>query len=263
MPTSQTVVLYIITPTSILNLASPVLRHILLALKYVLGNHEEKSVHSHFVLEDMVISCAVDSPKYLPLKEEFTHSVYNRIYRPIHKPVSNHLIPAGEKISRCFEAPAYVLASTAPHKVHFSLHSSIDLSVVDRHTFLHIGYQISGQKKWIIAACIDEKGHTHDVGTWLTPDEFSYEHVVLQVWSFALNFSRKANAEWRVAIAKLGAMHVQELAGALLRCVSPYVYSLTISIAWDLLLSKEVPNIRPAMHVSLLCIAVIYRKAII
>jgi len=86
---------------------------------------------------------------------------------------------------------------------------------------MHVGYQLSVCGKWLVAACIDQRGEAHDVGTWLTHSsedsqeiELSEEaYMVKKVWEFALSFANKANVEWRIAVAKYGTMGETELDG--------------------------------------------------
>lgn len=95
---------------------------------------------------------------------------------------------------------------------------------------LHVGYTVSPCGKWIIAACVDERGEAHDLGVWLTQTsgttaggegENATEgdgieedvYVVRKVWEFAMLRAKRANVEWRIIIARLGAVNATELDG--------------------------------------------------
>lgn len=79
---------------------------------------------------------------------------------------------------------------------------------------LHVGYQVSVCGRWILGACVDAEGEAHDLKAWLTPDEGMEDFMVSQIWSFANEFAKRANIEWRIVISKLGLVTHSELNGA-------------------------------------------------
>ena len=96
---------------------------------------------------------------------------------------------------------------------------------MDRHTFVHIGYQVSPCGKWILAACVDQRGEAHELGVWLTQTpgeggeseaEVSKEmFLVKKVWEFGVQFAKRANVEWRMVFSKLGAIVENEIEGGI------------------------------------------------
>lgn len=116
---------------------------------------------------------------------------------------------------------AFTLARPLHHKVSFVRASHARLDVMDRHTFLHVGYGLSPCGKWILAACVDQRGEAHELGVWLTQSpgedgepEISREtYMIKKVWNFAIAFSKKANVEWRLVFARVGHISNGELNG--------------------------------------------------
>jgi mediator of RNA polymerase II transcription subunit 13 len=105
------------------------------------------------------------------------------------------------------------------------------LDVVDAGTFLHVGYGFSECGKWILSACVDQRGEAHDLAVWLTQTQTqsqtpntdgeeadaevysNEEYAVRKVWDFACHFAKRGNVAWRIVFAKLGSMGLAELDG--------------------------------------------------
>lgn len=216
-PSTNVTLFYVITPPSILTLASPVLRQVLSGIKRALKNYSDRRIYFHLVPE-YLISGSVEHPSTRQGGlEPLVDSVYDRVLRPVDRSMSQPFVNE-EKLRKEFQAPAFTLARTVPAKMTllWEYHAP-DLGVMDRHFMLHVGYQVSSCGKWIIAACVDERGESHDLGVWLTQDEPNNGLVVSQLWDFTMQFARQANIEWRIVLAKLGAMGEAELDGELFR----------------------------------------------
>lgn len=150
--------------------------------------------------------------------------------------MSREFFTHGKRVKKYFQAPMFSLArSLNENKVSYSGATDPSLDVLDRHTFIHVGYQLSSCGRWILAACTDQRGEAQDLGVWSTQpglqgnkkddDESCTDvsvvtdemYVVGKVWEFAMQFAEKANVEWRIVFAKLGAMGAVELDGELFR----------------------------------------------
>lgn len=211
----STVLIYIITPGSILSLSSPILRQIFSSINRVQANHNYEHIYFHLVSD--LHSNAEDDVTSASHLEKLVDSVYDRIPRPVDRLMSRSLFAHGEKRRKLFDAPSFTLARSAPATASLSFHHPpLDLCSMDRHMLLHVAYRLTRCKKWIVAACIDQRGEGHDLSVWLASDEGDHKHTVSQVWSFALDFAKRANIEWRIAIAKLGTIDEAELDGKFL-----------------------------------------------
>jgi Mediator complex subunit 13 C-terminal. len=203
-----------------MTLASPLLRQIFSAVRKALKAHPETQILFHFVPEQHIVGSTENPSALYPSVEILCHSVYDRILQPVDRLMSRQLTEH-ERIRNYFQEPAFTLARPVYNKVSYVRAPRSSLDVMDRHTFLHVGYQISPCGKWILAACVDERGEAHDLGVWLTqtPGDAGEEakcaelYMVDKLWQFAVQFARKSNVEWRIAFAKLGAMGETELLG--------------------------------------------------
>lgn len=197
-----------------MSLASPLLRQVFSAIKRALKTYSAVQVLFHLVPEYLVLGSIEHPAAFMSDIQRVCCSVYHRVLLPVDRQMSRRFFEHGEPIRSYFEEPAFTLARPAPSRVKFNRQPGIRaLDVIDRHTLLHVGYQVSPCGKWLLAACIDQRGEAHDLGVWLTQGDSNEVFAVNQVWNFAVQFARKANVEWRIAFAKLGPMSSSELDG--------------------------------------------------
>ncbi|KAG1724768.1 hypothetical protein EDB19DRAFT_2043401 [Suillus lakei] len=190
---------------------------------------------SLFVPEHLISSSESPSGEDSEI-DALCYATYRRMLKPVERSMSRGYSNKSETVGYFQEQP-FTLARPSS-TVHFAQTTPArSLDVMDRHTLLHVGYRFSACGKWLFAACVDQRGETYDLGTWLIQDETETSAVV-QVWNFALQFAKRANVEWRIVIAKLGYMTVSELEG------------------WNVHLAAAVPlcNDLPPFHVSLLSV---------
>ncbi|KAI5119634.1 hypothetical protein M0805_007897 [Coniferiporia weirii] len=207
---ASSLIFYVVTPSSVFSLNSPILRQILSSMKRLLVGYEDKSVYFHFV-PDFLLS-SEDDTAFARGLEILVDDVYNRVQRSIDRSMSRPLFAAGEKQKKLFEAPSFTLARTVPVATLFSFHHPRpDPGSLDRHTLLHVGYRLTKCRRWLTAACMDQRGEGHDLGIWFVQEENEYKQAVSLVWKFAIGFARLANVEWRIVIAKLGTVEPTEL----------------------------------------------------
>ena len=203
-----------------MEMTSPILRQLFAAVKRALKTYCEAQIVFQFVPEQVIINSLENSASYDRNLELLCHSLYERILLPVDRYMSRRFFEHGERIRNYFQEPAFTIARPL-HKVKFLRQTPLrSLDVADRHTLLHVGYQISPCGKWILAACVDQRGEAHDLGVWFTQSEAIETQIVVQVWDFALKFARRANVEWRIVIAKLGSMGETELDGTLFDHIS-------------------------------------------
>ncbi|GLB33323.1 putative component of the SRB8-11 complex [Lyophyllum shimeji] len=220
LPAYQTsLIFFIVTPLSTLTLASPILRQVFSAVKKAAKTYSEAQIHFQFVPEQLIQGHLGNPAADFSDLEVLCYSVYNRILVAVDRSMSRRFFEHGERVRRYFQEPAITLARPVYPKASFvrSAHASLD--VMDRDTFLHVGYQVSQCGKWILAACVDQRGEAHDLGVWMTqtPGEGESEEVpkdvfvVKKIWEFAVQFAKKAALEWRIVFARLGVMGEGEL----------------------------------------------------
>ncbi|KAL5508598.1 hypothetical protein ACEPAH_6217 [Sanghuangporus vaninii] len=232
-------VIYVVISSPFLSLSSPILRQMFQSIDRSLSNRQDDAVPIlfHFV-PDFLLTLKDDVNTTFRL-ETFVDNLYNRIPRPVDRFMSRPLFVHDGKIRKYFEAPSFTLSrSSLPTASLAFQHPAPEFSSFDRGTFLHLGYELSKCRKWLIAACIDQRGEAHSMNLWFVGDESDYKQLVSQLWSFLMDFAKMANVEWRVAIAKLGSVEEAELT------------------AWSTHLNDVLSSDGqiPPMQVSLLCV---------
>ncbi|KAG7446038.1 uncharacterized protein BT62DRAFT_1076435 [Guyanagaster necrorhizus] len=215
-PPRESIVVFIVTSITTMTLLSPTMRQLFSVVRKASASHPQMLFH--FVPEQILY---FESNSHF---EDLCGSIYDRILVPVVRSMSRKLSQAGE-VTKFLEDPAFVLARTPEEsKVVYSGPkadaTAMILGVMDKGTFLHVGYGVSECGKWIFASCNDQRGDGHNLGVWLTSkgggeanegevDEMTF--LVHKVWDFTARFAKKANIEWRIVIAKLGSMGEGEL----------------------------------------------------
>ena len=235
LPTTESLVFYVITPSSIINMASTSLRHVLSAIKKVLRTHTDTQILFQLVPEALV-PVTHDSTKDHSSLSDLATSVYDRVLRPVERVTARSSGNSKDQIRAYFHSPAFTLARPLPGKVKFvrEAHAKT-LDVADRQLMLHVGYHLTPCGKWILAASSDQRGETHDMKAWLVPDDFNDSFVVTSVWGFASSIMAKASVEWQVTVTKLGVMKATEFDG---ECVMSLLIATTLTI-WP---SLDIPS---------------------
>ncbi|KAG6836869.1 hypothetical protein H0H93_002112 [Arthromyces matolae] len=220
LPASQSTIFLIVTPLSIMTLASPSLRQIFSAVSKASKTYSEAQIHFQFVPEQLIHGC-IPNPAFDFSTSDTCCSIYDRILVPVDRTMSRRFFEHGVRVRKFFQNPALTLARPLHSKATFLRIAHAPLDIMDRDTFLHVGYQISPCKKWVFAACVDQRGEGHDLGVWSMQTAGDIEHesgdfsdeafLVTKVWEFMISFAKKANVEWRVVFSKLGQIDEVEL----------------------------------------------------
>lgn len=223
LPTAHAVaVLYVILPDANASLDSLAFRQVLSVVKRAL--RLEGGALFHLVPDDLVRGCAPDRAPPCDTLDAFTRCLYDRLHEPVKRAAAAHVLSgSGAALLRRFYCPSFALARPRRTTVSFVREAAVRaLDVIDRYTLLHVGYALSACGRWIVAACVNQRGEAHDVHVWLNPalgdaacGTDAQLQVVGLVWGFALQFARRANVEWRVVVSRLGPMGEVELDGKL------------------------------------------------
>jgi mediator of RNA polymerase II transcription subunit 13 len=231
-PPQPTLVLFLVLPITVMSLSSPVLRQILSVIKKVLSNYRASQVFFQFIPEQHLFSSLEKTSGYDSALDRLVFSIYDRIQVPVDRLRPRRIHPPfedeREDSRRYFMDPSFTIARPRYNKVTYVRAAHTSLDVLDRHTLLHVAYHLTACGKWIIAACVDQRGEAYETGVWLTQEPVERErdahegaegevskeeYAVRRVWEFAMQFARKANVEWRVVFARLGVISEKELDG--------------------------------------------------
>lgn len=148
--------------------------------------------------------------------------LYDRLLRPVERLNAHRFHPPVAEITDFFQVPAFTIARGVPSVKFSAQYPASTLDVTEHHFLLHVAYKVSDCGRWLVAVCSDQHGEAHDARVWLggagnpddevgTPD--SHGVRILNLWDFCLSFARRANVEWRIVFAKLGALDSDELRG--------------------------------------------------
>ncbi|KAG9219490.1 hypothetical protein CCMSSC00406_0005384 [Pleurotus cornucopiae] len=222
-PVNHSLVFYVVAPIMLMTLSSQLCRQVLSAIKRALKTYSEAQVLFHFVPEHLIYGTINEPDDRFTILQRVCASVYNRLLRPVDRVMSRKFSEDGPRVRAYFQDTAITLARSSVRTKYSTTHC---FDVVDRDTLLHVGYCISSCGKWILVACVDQRGEAYDTHLWLrhtpgedgSPDDgaevndMSPEaYVALKVWSFASEFAKRANIEWRIIITKLGCLSESEL----------------------------------------------------
>jgi len=256
-PTSSNYVFYIAMPSSTISISSQTLRQVFSAVKRAQKMHPGEQILFQFIPAQSVYSLKFSFADRGGVFA-FACSIYNRILSPVDRVMSRQATDNSLRTRDFFLEPAFSLARPLHTKVQFVRQFPVlSLDVVDRHTLLHVGYQVSSCGKWLLACCVDQRGEAHDLSVWSLPSESPETFIAQHLWTFAVNFAKRASVEWRVVMAKLGLMDAREVEGlscALYDLSRASAYSMMV--AWVRLIDGSVSSIRelPMVHVCLACI---------
>ena len=253
--TSEHLVFYVVTPLSMMTLASSNFRQMLSAAKRAVKGSPTTSTLFQFVPESMVSDPANEDQGTI---STFVTSVYDRLLKSVGRGMARSLFDRVEGVQALVQSPAFVLSRPQqPRPIFLRQAPARSLDVMDHHLLLHVGYGISACGKWIMASCIDQRGGSHDLGLWLNqPDDgIPEEFIVNKVWEFAMTFTKRADVEWRVAFSKAGSIDEREVEGQLCPPHTSPTDVLNNRIAWHSKVSMGI-SIRGTspIHISLLSV---------
>lgn len=210
----SSMVFYIVIPLHAVNLTSQLLRQIFSAIRKAKKTYADASLLFHLIPEPF-LNGNMDNPTMRHRGfEVLADAVYDRIPVVATRTTARTLTPDAPRMQALFQGPAFTLARPLSRKATFRLEARpSSLDVMDRMSILHVGYHWSTCGKWLLAACIDQRGETHELKAWLIPSDGVEAFVVSNVWALALHVAAKANVEWRIVIAKLSFMDEAEVEG--------------------------------------------------
>ncbi|KAG8720920.1 hypothetical protein FRC09_008779, partial [Ceratobasidium sp. 395] len=211
-----------------------------------------QSVVVHLVPAAMVFNHHAAPPDSRQQLEYTALSVYDRIQRTVAKRIRRRILHLSFPDHTRVQVPAFTIARTLTPRFRFSMDwPDKHRETMDRHMFLHVAYTFSKSRRWLCAACVDERGEARETKVWrvsLAPEEedegeLDEESIdqgarmnkyVNLVWHFAMKFAKRAGIEWRVVICRMGAMGVEELE------------------AWNTCMLDSLRDYRTGIHVSVL-----------
>ncbi|KAH9986774.1 hypothetical protein BJV77DRAFT_1027850 [Russula vinacea] len=195
-PTNSNYVFYIAMPSSSISISSQTLRQVFSAVKRAQKIHPGEQILFQFVPAQSVYSLKFSSADRGGVFA-FACSIYNRILSPVDRVMSQQTMDSSLRTRDFFLEPAFSLARPLHTKVQFVRQFPVlSQDVVDRHTLLHVGYQMSNCGKWLLVCCVDQRGEAHDLTVWLLPGESQETFISQHIWTFAMNFQSGQALTW-------------------------------------------------------------------
>lgn len=130
------------------------------------------------------------------------------------------------------------------------------LNLLDRHAFLHVAYGLSDDGDWLFGCAVDARGQAQQAFSLRVDGAgaSSLDTAVCEVYARATAFAKRADAEWRIVVARLGAPSLDEVSGtsahAPLRSSGPGLTLVPpLFSAWERLLSGRTAGEGQALQI--------------
>ncbi|KAH8707520.1 mediator complex subunit 13 C-terminal-domain-containing protein [Phaeosphaeriaceae sp. PMI808] len=109
-----------------------------------------------------------------------------------------------------YKAPAFHLEEGLPRHFQFKLQSEPPQDPLREHSYMHLAYAISLDGTWVTAAWTDSCGKSQAVVSYhLCTRPFT--ELAKEIWQTTIEIMQSRRVQWRVCIAKVGAMDREEL----------------------------------------------------
>jgi mediator of RNA polymerase II transcription subunit 13 len=153
---------------------------------------------------------------YLIKKDQLVFRQANEL-QTLAREVYNRIPPAPSK-----EGPAALpintgwsiqLAEALPRKIAFETKADTPFNVMYDNSQLHVAYSISQSGHWVSAAFTDNSGKYQCNASYFMPGTGTFDKVAEEIWSTCIDIMKPRKVNWRLCIAKVGQMMVDELNG--------------------------------------------------
>lgn len=105
------------------------------------------------------------------------------------------------------------LAEALPRKINFELKSQAPSNIMFENSQLHVGYAISSSGNWISAAFTDNSGKYQCHTSYCMAGGRNFSEAATEIWQTCVDIMKVRNVNWRLCIAKVGEMDMNELEG--------------------------------------------------
>ena len=204
---SEVFLIYVAIPASVILSKSQIFHRVISSIvdvKSIYGNQ----ICFHLVPDFLIGSDDDEDASSSHLLNALVDEVYDRIPRFVDEAIVDTF---PKPIRQIFQAPSFCLAEEL-RKVQFSyVPMGRGINPFGRHSLLQVGYRLSECRKWLIAACTDQRGEADNLHIWHVSETNDYKQIVSRIWEFVVKFLSMADVEWRVSIMKLGEMDEFEL----------------------------------------------------
>lgn len=106
---------------------------------------------------------------------------------------------------------AIQLAEALPRKISFELKADLPSNIMYENSQLHVGYARSSSGNWITAAFTDNSGRYQCHASYYMSVRRKFVDVAKEIWQTCLEIMQVRGVNWRLCIAKVGSMEMEEL----------------------------------------------------
>ncbi|KAH7069893.1 mediator complex subunit 13 C-terminal-domain-containing protein [Paraphoma chrysanthemicola] len=128
-----------------------------------------------------------------------------------------------------YKAPAFQLEESLPRSIQFKLMSEPPQDLLRENSYMHLAYAISLDGTWVTAAWTDSCGKSQAVVSYHLGTR-AFGEVAKEIWQTTIDILQSRRVQWRVCIAKVGAMDREELETWVLLITCPTQVNLFLTL---------------------------------
>lgn len=128
-----------------------------------------------------------------------------------------------------YKAPAFQLEESLPRNIQFKLMSEPPQDLLRENSYMHLAYAISLDGTWVTAAWTDSCGKSQAVVSYHLGTRV-FGEIAKEIWQTTIEILQSRRVQWRVCIAKAGAMDREELETWVLLITCPTQVNLFLTL---------------------------------
>tara|TARA_R110002003_G_scaffold62_2_gene5564 strand:- start:15862 stop:19593 length:3732 start_codon:yes stop_codon:yes gene_type:complete len=156
-------------------------------------------------------------------------STYVNLAREVYDRCPPSTSSADKTPLNIYKAPAFQLEESLPRSIQFKLMSEPPQDLLRENSYMHLAYAISLDGTWVTAAWTDSCGKSQAVVSYHLGTRV-FGEVAKEIWQTTIDILQSRRVQWRVCIAKAGAMDREELETWVLLITCPTQVNLFLTL---------------------------------
>jgi mediator of RNA polymerase II transcription subunit 13 len=128
-----------------------------------------------------------------------------------------------------YKAPALQLEESLPRNIQFKLISEPPQDLLRENSYMHLAYAVSLDGSWVTAAWTDSCGKSQAVVSYHLGTR-AFGEIAKEIWQTTIELLQSRRVQWRVCIAKAGALDREELETWVLLITCPTQVNLFLTL---------------------------------
>jgi mediator of RNA polymerase II transcription subunit 13 len=128
-----------------------------------------------------------------------------------------------------YKAPALQLEESLPRNIQFKLMSEPPQDLLRENSYMHLAYAVSLDGSWVTAAWTDSCGKSQAVVSYHLGTR-AFGEIAKEIWQTTIDLLQSRRVQWRVCIAKAGALDREELETWVLLITCPTQVNLFLTL---------------------------------